>query len=29
MVVRFSQRRILEPEKVAEEMDNEIAEFFE
>lgn len=29
MVVRFSQRRIVEPEKVAEEMDNEIAEFFE
>lgn len=29
MVVRFSQRRILEPEKVDEEMDNEIAEFFE
>lgn len=29
MVVRFSQRRIMEPEKVAEEMDNEIAEFFE
>ena len=29
MVVRFSQRRILEPEKVADEMDNEIAEFFE
>lgn len=29
MVVRFSQHRILEPEKVAEEMDNEIAEFFE
>lgn len=29
MVVRFSQRRILDPEKVAEEMDNEIAEFFE
>ncbi len=28
MVVRFSQKRILEPDKVAEEMDLEINEFF-